>query len=289
MVRPFSLLAVLLLLAPTCAYAQTVRFFTTAGDFDMQLNPTNNSDLQAHVDNLVAYIGSGRYHAGVINRAPDDFVLQLGGFTGRDVSIDTVPLGGFDSIDSFNDVVVDANNDGQVDFDTTGLTNTRGTVSLALAAGDANSGGSSFFVNIGDNSFLDSQSFVPFATIDNMATINRIMGLEKADISSQVGQSGSLAYTDVPLTEDGELVIIENVMVVSDSNFAFEGPIRFAAGLPEISASEALGLNDVELPASAFSETAAAPSAATSVTPEPTSLAILSAVALTLLGRRRRN
>ncbi len=294
--RPIQLVlpvaAALFLLTPTCGTAQTVRFLTSVGAFDMRLNPTGNANLQGHVDNLVAYVGSGRYHAGVINRAAEDFVLQLGGFMGSGVSIDTIPSDGFAPADKFNDVIVDSNNDGQVDFDTAGLTNSRGTVSLALAAGDANSGTSSFFVNLGDNAFLDNQSFVPFAVIDNMATIDRIMALNQVDLSSQVGQPGSLAYTDVPLTDEGELVTIESVTVISASSFAFEGPIRFAAGLPPSPAAASLsatplGSLDAATLLNAPPVGSSPIAAGTSAAPEPGSLLLLLSAGALLAGRSR--
>lgn len=291
MLRPiFLAVTALVFLGASLAEAQTVRFLTSVGAFDMRLNPTDNPNLQAHVDNLVAYVGSGRYHAGVVNRAPNDFVLQLGGFMGEGVSVDTIPLGGFDPTDAFNNVTVDANNDGNVDFNTNGLTNTRGTVSLALAAGDANSGTSSFFVNIADNTFLDNQSFVPFAVIDNMATIDRIMALQKVDLSSQVGQPGSLAYTDVPVTDDGELVVLESIMVISESSFAFEGPIRSAAGLPEKGSPASLNVNAMGLSATSGAvngSSASLLSSSSTSAPEPAAIVLLSLGGL-LAARRRR-
>ena len=62
------------------ASAQVVRFETTAGDFDMVLNPTNNPVLQAHVDNMLQYVEENRYLGSWINRADTGFVLQMGGF-----------------------------------------------------------------------------------------------------------------------------------------------------------------------------------------------------------------
>ena len=63
------------------AGAQIVRFKTTAGDFDVVLNPTNKPALQGHVDNFLNYVMSGRYDNTVINRADENFVLQMGAFT----------------------------------------------------------------------------------------------------------------------------------------------------------------------------------------------------------------
>ena len=62
------------------AAAQVVRFETTMGNFDMVLNPTNNPVLQNHVDNMLDYIERETYTGTWINRAPSDFVLQMGGF-----------------------------------------------------------------------------------------------------------------------------------------------------------------------------------------------------------------
>ena len=62
------------------AAAQVVRFETTMGDFDMVLNPTHNSVLQNHVDNMLDYVNRETYTGTWINRAAKDFVLQMGGF-----------------------------------------------------------------------------------------------------------------------------------------------------------------------------------------------------------------
>src|SRR5690606_35600878 len=134
------------------------RFNTNVGSFDMILNPNNDPNLQPLVDNIVAYIGLGRYHFTAINRAvegqagaADDFVLQMGGFQ----AFPPVPdlwATMVRSVDALDPVVVDANDDGQVDFNFS--PNTRGTVSLALQAGQPNSGTSSFFINLKDNSEL---------------------------------------------------------------------------------------------------------------------------------------
>src|SRR5215213_3042096 len=168
MLKRIGAAAALLLVIQSGAVAQTMRFTTNVGSFDMVLNPTNDPNLQPLVDNIVAYIGLGRYHFSAVNRAADgnagtadDFVLQMGGFMGFPPLPELWPSLNT-PIDKLNDgVVVDADGDGQVDF--TALSNTRGTVSLALSAGNPNSGTSSFFVNLGSNTFLDDQGFVPFA------------------------------------------------------------------------------------------------------------------------------
>lgn len=225
MLRPlFACLFALLTLSASLATAQTVRFNTNVGSFDMVLNPMGLADLEPHVENMLAYIESGRYHASTINRAPQGFVLQMGSFL-------TDSLTGINSTEQYNpleqfpDLIVDQDGDGQVDFDTSGLTNLRGTVSLALA-GDPNTGASSFFVNLTDNSFLDAQGFVPFATISDMTVIDQIMAL------SQQSLDPTLTFSDVPFLDNGQVVVINDTEVIRATALPFEGPIGSAAMTP---------------------------------------------------------
>ena len=288
-------MAAIVLLAAAPATAQTVRFHTSVGAFDMLLNPTNDANLQPLVDNLMANVAAGVYHRSVVNRAPDGFVLQLGGFTTDSIRVDEIPSTGFTAVDSFDPIIVDADEDGDVDFEA--LSNTRGTVSLALSAGNPNSGTSSFFISVGDSSFLDTQGFVPFATISDMATVDRIMGLNKIDISADVGQPGSLAFIDVPLAEDGELLVIEAATVVSDSNFSFIGPLLTAFDVstdnPANGSSAASAASDGAPSFLTANETlgGVAPPASSSVgaIPEPTTLALAAMGLLAATQRRRRD
>jgi cyclophilin family peptidyl-prolyl cis-trans isomerase len=262
--------------------AQTLRFTTNVGSFDMVLNPGDDANLQPLVDNLVAYVGLGRYHFSAINRAADgttpaaadDFVLQMGSFLGFPPTPELWP-GYLPRIEALEPVTVDENGDGQVDF--TALSNERGTVSLALSAGNPNSGTSSFFVNLGDNAFLDSQGFVPFATIRNMETIDRIMSLQQTDLSSAAGQPGNLAFSDVPLTDRERLVVITDIEVIeADADFSFVGPIATALELARRGSASA----------SSSSTRSTAPVSAGSI-PEPgTAAGVLCCLAPALLRRR---
>lgn len=201
-------------LLASVASAQTVRFQTSSGDFDMVLNPTGNPDLQGHVDNLLQYVTSGRYDNTVINRAVEEFVLQMGTF--KTASAD-VPA----TVDGFVPIQAFAPVQGMPQI--AGLSNVRGTVGLALAsdhmgAYDQNSGTSSFYINLTDNSFLDSD-FTVFAQIPNMTTVDAIMGLPQGDLSldPNFGASvGNLAFQDVPLVESGKLVLITRAFVVPE-------------------------------------------------------------------------
>ena len=48
------------------------------GDFDMVLNPTHNSRLQGHVDNMLQYVEEDRYLGSWINRADTGFRVADG-------------------------------------------------------------------------------------------------------------------------------------------------------------------------------------------------------------------
>ena len=288
MLTRIGLATVLAFLTASGALAQTMRFNTSVGSFDMELNPNNDANLQPLVDNIVAYIGLGKYHFSAVNRAADgnagtadDFVLQMGGFMG--FPTDPNFWGTMNTpIEKLNDgVVVDANGDGQVDYST--ISNTRGTVSLALQSGQPNSGTSSFFINLGDNAFLDDQGFVPFARISNMTTIDRIMQLNQRDIASEIGQSGNLALSDVPLTEDGRIVVVKSVQVIDAAeDFSFVGPIMNHLKLVAANEAAAAAAAQAALLAPAVDPLAVGSSTpAVSAVPEPSTVAL---GALGLLG-----
>jgi len=284
----YTVTAIALTLALTgISHAQIMRFQTSVGSFDMELNPTNDANLRPLVDNMVAYIGLGRYHYTAINRAAEDFVLQMGSFLGFPPSPDSF-LGLLQEIRRLDAVVVDANGDGQVDFNS--LSNVRGTVSLALSAGNPNSGTSSFFINLGDNSGLDSQGFVPFARIVDMTTIDRIMALNQTNLT---GNPNDLTFSDVPLLDNGRLVILQSVRVLQAApEFSFVGPVQAALqqiqqsnadALAAAAASDALNAEGGD-PLDSSSEYPATAASATVAVPEPSALAM---AALALVGARR--
>jgi peptidyl-prolyl cis-trans isomerase B (cyclophilin B) len=275
-----SLFAALLLFASAAAPfagAQVVRFETTVGSFDMVLNPTNNPLLQEHVDNMLNYVEDGAYKSSWINRAAEGFVLQMGGFYSH---TKRVPI----DIASTRPVATFAPIAGEPAAENPGLSNTLGTVSLALpgnGAGGTNQDGgtSSFFVNLTDNSFLDAD-FTVFAAIPDMTTVNNIMGLMQTDLTADPdfgAGAGNLGFSDVPLEDNGFQVFIRRAYVIDDTLAV----ARDMAGVRAVMAASLGGGSGSTSPATMSSLSLAA-------VPEPATATILLAGLASLALRRRR-
>ncbi len=195
--------------------AQVVRFETSLGSFDMVLNPTNNARLRGHVDNLLDYIENNNYNGSWINRADTGFVLQMGGFFAH-TKRPPMTIASTRPVDAFAPI--------QGAPMITGLSNTVGTVSLALpglAGGgtNQNGGSSSFFVNLTSNTFLDAD-FSVFAAIPDMSVVNQIMALTKIDRTTDPmfgAGAGNLGFTDVPVQANGFQVFINRAFVITDT------------------------------------------------------------------------
>ncbi len=231
--------AIYLSLSVSSVQAQTVvRFQTTVGDFDMVLNPTNKPVLQAHVDNMLHDVESEAYKSSWINRAADDFVLQMGGFYShtKRVPIDILSTR---PVATINPVP------GEPAAENPGLSNTVGTVAMALPRGahgtHQDGGKSSVFVNMTSNAFLDPD-FTVFAAIPDMTTINKIMDLMQRDLTTDPNfgaGNGNLAFSDVPIDENGFQVFIRNAFVIEDTLAA----ARARAGVQSVMAASMSGAN----------------------------------------------
>jgi cyclophilin family peptidyl-prolyl cis-trans isomerase len=261
------------------AYGQVVRFETTMGDFDMVLNPTNNPRLQGHVDNMLSYIENNAYRASWINRADEGFVLQMGGFythTRRPpLTIDsTSPVATFDPVPGEPGI--------------NGLSNTAGTVALALPGGaggtNQDGGTSSFFVNVGSNTFLDTD-FTVFAAIADMTVVNEIMALMQVDRTTDPmfgAGPGNLAFTDVPIQDNGFQVFITRAFVLND-------PLAITRARGAVGATMALSEQSFAAASNASSLSPGLPVSAIAI-PEPATLltAAIAAVAMWLGASRWR-
>ena len=263
--------------------AQVVRFQTTVGDFDMVLNPTNNPVLQGHVDNMLQYVEDERYLGSWINRAASDFVLQMGGFFSH---TKRPPV----TIDSTRGVQTFAPIQGEPAAENPGLSNTVGTVSMALsglATGgtNQNSGTSSFFVNLTSNDFLDAD-FTVFAAIPDMTTIDKIMALSTIDRTQDPvfgAGDGNLGFSDVPLEDNGFQVFIKKAFVISDTLAVAKAMAGVQSVMEASEAGGGLGQQSLSAAGSGLSSGGAA-------VPEPTSAVLVAFAAMCVgLSRRRRS
>lgn len=161
------------------AVGTVVRFASNQGDFDVELL---DDDAPVTVANFLNYLE--RYTDSVIHRAPQEFVIQGGGFF-------------LDDNDDIQSVDTDAPIQNEFDSDNS---NVRGTLSMALLGGQPNSGTSGWFVNTVDNSFLDGAFHTVFGTViaDGMLVVDRIQGLDINDLSASVNG----AFGEAPVLRD---------------------------------------------------------------------------------------
>ena len=161
---------------------QLVEIQTTAGNIVIELRPDAAPNTVA---NFLAYAQSGYYDgsdgegATIIHRIVPGFIIQGGGLTLALENKATMP-----SITSEAGV----------------LSNERGTIAMALAAGDASSATSQFFINLTNNPELDQQpAFTVFATV--------ALGMDIVDAMSMVETMAIGPYEGVPSSP----IVIETV------------------------------------------------------------------------------
>jgi len=181
-----------------------VRIQTTQGSMDMTLL---DGEAPITVANFLAYVRGGDYVNVLFHRnawnpttPPTPFVIQTGGFS---VSKTT---GAFSYVPSRGAV--------QNEFGAT-RSNVRGTVAMAKVGTDPNSATSQWFVNMGDNGFLDSQNggFTVFArlTTPGLAIADRIANLPNVHWNSP--------FEDLPLQEwiPGQNTYVNNLVLITDA------------------------------------------------------------------------
>jgi cyclophilin family peptidyl-prolyl cis-trans isomerase len=129
------------------------------------------------VANFLRYVDEGFYDGVLFHRVIPDFVIQAGGYVAKDDSLEHKEA-------TRPPVASEAPN---------GLSNTRGTVAIALRGQDADSGDTQFFINLVDSSYLDTgpPPFTVFAlVVEGMDVVDAISAVETGDRDN---------LTDVPL------------------------------------------------------------------------------------------
>jgi len=162
--------------------ADKVRLSTSMGDIVVELDAQK---APKSVANFEQYVKSGFYDGTIFHRVIDNFMIQGGGMTPdmkEKRTLSPIPL------ESHN-----------------GLKNVRGT--LAMARTDVpDSATSQFFINVGNNAFLDPKPGNPGYTVfgrvvSGMDVVNAIKGV-------QTGRVGM--HSDVPLAP----VVINSAQIV---------------------------------------------------------------------------
>jgi cyclophilin family peptidyl-prolyl cis-trans isomerase len=150
---------------------------TSMGDIRLELF---YDDAPKTVFNFLRYADDGFYNDLVFHRVIAGFVIQGGGFFMNGEELEARPP-------TFDPVMSEANN---------GHSNTIGTIAMALRGTDANSGTSQFFINLGDNNFLDTATanqpaFTVFGHV--------IAGMDVVDAIAIVPTGQRSGQSDVPI------------------------------------------------------------------------------------------
>jgi len=169
------------------AQAPRVRLSTSLGDIVMELDCVRAPKT---TDNFLAYVREGYYDGTIFHRVIDNFMIQAGGFES-----DMKPKQPRGSIEN------EADN---------GLCNTLGTVAMARTS-DPHSASAQFFINAGDNAFLDfkARSSDGWGYCVFGAVVEGLDVLDKIVKSPTAGRAG---HQDVPVEE----IVIESAVELNN-------------------------------------------------------------------------
>jgi peptidyl-prolyl cis-trans isomerase A (cyclophilin A) len=171
--RLVVMLTAALLCTPVWAQ-QKVKIATSMGDIVIEIDAAK---APKSADNFVQYVKAGHYDGTVFHRVIEDFMIQGGGMKPDMKEKPTrapIPL-----------------------ESRTGLSNTRGTVSMARTM-DPNSATAQFFINVKDNVFLDQPNardgngYAVFAKV--------VSGMDVVDKIRAVAVSDKPGHQNVPVT-----------------------------------------------------------------------------------------
>ncbi len=142
--------------------------------------------------NFLDYVNNGFYDGTIFHRVIDDFMIQGGGFEP-----------GMKQKASVATIENEADN---------GLSNDNGTVAMARTS-DPHSASSQFFINVGDNHFLNHQDKSPQGW--GYAVFGRIVdGMDVVNKIKQCQTGSASGHQDVPVEE----VTIETASVADSSD-----------------------------------------------------------------------
>lgn len=173
------------MISPKQSHATVVRFNSVVGSFDVRMY---DAVTPLSVANILNYVNDGDFDDSIVHRVEVSYSQQPDGsfvtnpfvIQGGDWSF---PDGGILTQIPSNPSVMNE----------PGISNLRGTMALARAQGQINSGTNNWFVNTGDNPGLDTvdQGFTVFGRVvnDGMQVVDVIAGMRPATIRNQFNQS----------------------------------------------------------------------------------------------------
>ncbi len=161
------------------AAATIVRITTPEGTFDIELL---ESDAPNTVQNFLNYVDRGDYNNTFFHRSAPGFILQGGGYRFDDSSLTASHIQTQDAIAKEASV-----------------SNLRGTVALAHSQNDSSSGTSQWFINLADNTALDSQAggFTVFGRVtgNGMNVVDAIAGLTRKNFGTPFTSTPTRNFT----------------------------------------------------------------------------------------------
>ena len=162
---------------------QQVKLTTTKGDIVIELD---DAEAPISAANFTEYAKAGHYDGLCFHRVIDGFMIQGGGYTPD-----------FDERPTRAPIKNEWQNK---------LSNTRGSIAMARLGGQADSATAQFFINVGDNDFLDQPNDGAGYAVFGKVT----EGMDVVDAIRTVQTGRKNGHEDVPV----EPVVIEKAEVI---------------------------------------------------------------------------
>ncbi|MDD9890798.1 MAG: peptidylprolyl isomerase [Gammaproteobacteria bacterium] len=188
-------LVLIVAFSPLCAFGGTiVRVSTSIGDFSIELL---DETAPITVQNFLNYVNRNDYNGTYFHRVVDDFVAQGGAYR---FELFVGPI--------------DIPTDPPIQNEFTGQSNLRGTVAMARIAEQPNSATNQWFVNLQDNTDLDTVDggFTVFGNVlgEGMQIVDALDDLPTIDLGLKASDA---PYWTTPYTDPRDFVFM-NVEVV---------------------------------------------------------------------------
>ncbi len=205
-------------------------------------DPTNKDYLltQETVDNFLYYVNSNAYDNSIIHRSVKDFVIQGGGFVYKN--------GIINELETKPPVINEPGNSNLV-----------WTISMAKVSGQENSATSQWFINLTDNTFLDSQNggFTVFGRLFDDG-ISLVKEMSSTNIYDGTVING--AFSTLPLWQyeggnptEKDYLIVEEIKVigikVADVNSSY---VADSKGFASITGSTPVNITSYEIGTETF-------------------------------------